>query len=91
MTEWQTGVPPQHGYYLVAWKRGDNRLTVSELWFNPDAIRKWWFTRAYGGDPQRRGMDNTINAEVVAWMPIPDPPEQSPHEKSPQPNTPMDT
>jgi hypothetical protein len=90
MTEWQTGLPPKHGYYLAAWKRA-GRLTVSELWFNPEAIRPWWFTRAYGGE--RIGLDNALalNLEVVAWMPMPNPPDPSPHEKSPPSGTPLVT
>jgi hypothetical protein len=70
-SEWKVGDPPVHGYYLAAWRRGGDILAVSELWFNPDAHRSWWFSRGYAG--QSNG--EAVRAEVVAWMSMPDPPE----------------
>jgi hypothetical protein len=69
---WQADVPSKHGYYLAAWRRG-NSLTVSELWFNPDAKPPWWFTRGYTGVSPGGG-GGAVRSEVVAWMPMPDPP-----------------
>lgn len=69
---WSKGDPPKHGYYLAAWKRA-GELTVSELWFNPDASPKWWPTRGYLRE-KSAGLSNAIK-EVAAWAPLPDPPE----------------
>lgn len=64
---WRTGPPPDHGYYLGAWRHGD-RWVVSELWFNPDSTgSKWWPTRRYLGE--RDKTHQTV--PVVAWMPVP--------------------
>jgi hypothetical protein len=69
--QWQTGRPPDHGYYLAAWRR-QGQLVVSELWFNPDSTGSgWWAGRAYLGDRPWGGGDPL---PVVAWMPMPAPP-----------------
>ena len=68
VSEWSTGKPPGHGYYLGAWKRGD-RYAVSELWFNPDSHGTgWWATRGYLSE--REWHAGTIPVE--AWMPMPE-------------------
>ncbi len=68
MINWQTGKPPDHGYYLGAWLR-DGRWVVSELWFNPDSIGSgWWPTRGYLDE--RELSHQTI--DVVAWMAMPE-------------------
>jgi len=91
--DWMPGVPSIHGYYLAAWRRAGS-LTVSELWFNPDAIHPWWFTRAYTGDrPGRDWMNKAVPSEVVAWMPMPNPPEKEvyeTYERTISPDTSMD-
>jgi hypothetical protein len=79
--EWQTGDPPESGYYLAAWPGGvtldpyGRHLVVSELWFNPDAYPKWWSTRGYVRDTRDRNPTaGAMKADIVAWMPMPDPP-----------------
>lgn len=71
---WQKGYPPKHGYYLGAHEHL-GQIIVSELWFNPDSIGKWYFSRGYTGQPSR-GMADRVPATVIRWMPIPEPPEE---------------
>jgi hypothetical protein len=73
LTEWNTGRPPQCGYYLGAWKRGSPPVwTVSELWFNPDAVGSGWFaTRGYLDTPGAL-RDRMSTIPVEAWMPMPE-------------------
>jgi hypothetical protein len=75
---WRSDMPPEHGYYLGAWRRG-GRWFVSELWFNPDSTGTgWWPTRSYlTHDTQSQWLHDTI--EVEAWMPVP---EYHPEEKA---------
>jgi hypothetical protein len=75
--DWQKGVPEKHGYYLVAWRSSLTEVIVSELWYNPDAIYPWWFTRGYSGEPTRGGVSGVLHREVIAWMPMPDPPVET--------------
>lgn len=64
---WRTDRPPDHGYYLGAWRRG-GRWTVSELWFNPDSIGTgWWSTRGYLNEREH----TTGTIPVEAWIPMP--------------------
>jgi len=74
---WKTGNPPKSGYYLIAWVNPSltRHISVSEAWFNPDAVKPWWWSRGYTGE-RSRGMEAAINHEIVAWMPMPDPPIQ---------------
>jgi hypothetical protein len=69
---WRTGKPPEHGYYLAAWRHTgvhDSRYHVSELWFNPST---GWFTeRAYFGERHDYYDFMYTRKEVVAWMPMP--------------------
>ena len=66
-THWRTDGPPEHGYYLGAWKRGEEWV-VSELWFNPDSIGTgWWPSRGYFHQDSR-GREAVA---VEAWMPVP--------------------
>lgn len=72
---WNYDEPQEaQGYFLVAWRRGD-RVVVSELWFNRDAKPKWWSTRGYLGERSSGLRGAILAADVVAWMPLPDPPE----------------
>lgn len=73
---WIEGEPEKSGYYLVAWKKANNQIVVSELWFNPDAIFHWWFTRGYIGQFVHNGIKDALRKEIVAWMPMPDPPKE---------------
>lgn len=86
-TYWRTGLPTSNGgYYLVAWRRcadptpeqakhpHPTPVVVSELWFNPDANPKWWWSRGYAPVRQPRWPDSAMNHEVIAWMPMPEPP-----------------
>lgn len=73
---WQKGEPNKDGYYLVAWRAGPTQIIVSEVWFNPDAIYHWWFNRGYNGQARLGGLNDALRQEVVAWMPLPDPPEE---------------
>lgn len=73
--EWQKGAPDKSGYYLVAWKRRNNHVIVSELWYNPDAIYSWWFIRTYANQKRLGGLNDAMREEVIAWMPMPDPPK----------------
>jgi hypothetical protein len=78
---WHKGEPDIDGYYLVAWKANrahpnvTSHVVVSELWYNPDAIHHWWFTRGYTGQPKYGGMGDAMTREVVGWMPMPAPPK----------------
>lgn len=73
---WREGRPSGHGYYLAAWRRGDG-YAVSELWFNPDSTGSgWWSSRGYLGDR----LWESESLPVVAWMPMPAPPEAGPVE-----------
>jgi hypothetical protein len=73
-TLWNREDPPKHGYYLAAWAAGGS-VMVSELWFNPTASPKWWTSRRYIGEPlSLRG--DAIKQGVIAWMPMPPPPER---------------
>ena len=66
-SRWRTSRPPEHGYYLGAWRRGDG-WTVSELWFNPDSTGTgWWASRGYLDGHTLRAMP----VKVEAWMPVP--------------------
>lgn len=66
--EWRTGRPPDHGYYLGAWRRGESWV-VSELWFNPDSVGTgWWAGRGYLDGPER---NPHVTVPVEAWMPMP--------------------
>jgi hypothetical protein len=73
MSNWQKGEPDKHGYYLAAWRDGPTELVVSELWYNPDSVYHWWFSRGYAGQ-HRGGLADAVRYEVVAWMPMPEPP-----------------
>lgn len=77
--EWITDKPPDNnGYYLGAWKTNNPymyEIIVSELWFNPDANPKWWFSRGYTGQPRNGGNRDAVAGIVLAWMPMPDPPK----------------
>lgn len=65
---WNTGKPDKHGYYLGAWKRGD-QWVVSELWYNPSSFGTgWWNGRGYFHQDCTTG---TEPMNVVAWMPMP--------------------
>jgi len=65
---WRTGQPPEHGYYLGAWKTPGGRWVVSELWFNPDSIGSgWWASRGYLHQPH-----TFTTVPVVAWIPMPE-------------------
>lgn len=70
---WLAGDPPQSGYYLATWRMGC-QFRVSELWFNPDGLPKWWNTRGYmPGNDTRSHADCKVNT-VLAWMSLPQPP-----------------
>lgn len=72
MMFWQNGDPPKYGYYLAAWRNGDSFVT-SELWFNPDSVgSKWWWTRGYSPIRRTGTMLDSVQYEIVAWMPIPE-------------------
>lgn len=76
--EWTTGEPPKHGFYLGAWRSNNplmHEIIVSELWFNPDATPKWWFTRGYTGQSRSSSPNDSVKGEVISWMPMPDPPK----------------
>jgi hypothetical protein len=74
---WQTGKPPQHGYYLATIQRPDGHRLVSELWFNPNAKVPqggyWWASRGYIDHACRTGAIDRSIAGVIAWMPKPAP------------------
>lgn len=75
--DWQKGEPEKSGYYLVAWRKNSAQIVVSELWFNPEAIYHWWFSRGYIDEhalrsPLRYAMKN----KIIGWMPMPDPPRE---------------
>jgi hypothetical protein len=71
---WREGRPPEHGYFLAAWRRA-GLLVVSELWFNPDSTGSgWWSSRGYLGDR----LWESESLPVVAWMPMPAPPVETP-------------
>lgn len=80
LKNWQKGEPTKEGYYLIAWKPEaplKQHIIVSEVWFNPDAIYHWWFTRGYLGQRrQYQGLNDAVKQEIVGWMPMPDPPEE---------------
>lgn len=77
-SRWRTGRPPDHGYYLGAWRRGEG-WAVSELWFNPDSIGTgWWSSRGYLGEDGGRYSTETIPVE--AWMPMPEYPGPAPED-----------
>ncbi len=75
-SDWKYGDPPKSGYYLAAWYGENRRTFVSELWFNPDAIVKWWLSRGYLRDRSKSDdpFDDAIRT-VYAWQPIPEAPE----------------
>lgn len=71
MMDWRTDMPPDHGYYLAAWKRGE-QWAVSELWFNPDSVGTgWWPSRGYLRQDST-GMD-AIAVEAWMFMPVYEP------------------
>jgi hypothetical protein len=72
--KWQTGKPPDHGYYLGAWRRG-SRWHVSELWYNPDS--GWWPTRGYLHGYLSPGSYSIKPIPVTAWMPKPEYPAEA--------------
>ncbi len=75
---WKTGEPEKDGYYLVAWKNRLGQVIVSELWFNPDAIYHWWFSRGYTGQLRAyAAYRDAMKNEIVGWMPMPDPPKEN--------------
>jgi hypothetical protein len=66
---WRTDNPPDHGYYLGAWKR-HGRWVVSELWFNPSSsMTRWWTRRGYLSEDYAEIGPESV--EVKAWMPVP--------------------
>lgn len=86
MSEWRQDTPEKSGYYLIAWYggkvvgagEGNKRyLVVTEVWFNPDARPSvWWLTRGYTGEPRSYTGNGHVPADqVVAWMPMPEPPD----------------
>ena len=69
---WRTGNPPDHGYYLAAWRHTgvtDSRYHVSELWYNPST--GWFSSRGYLGERDDDYDFMYKRKEVVAWMPMP--------------------
>jgi hypothetical protein len=65
---WRTDNPPNHGYYLAAWRKfPDGKWLASELWYNP--ANGWWPSRGYLG--QRSESPYPLEG-VVAWMPLPE-------------------
>jgi hypothetical protein len=81
VSTWNTGWPPQSGYYIATWTTepsfGRGRNVVSELWFNrPDSQRpegQWWPNRGYLSEIDRRGRSYEPLKGVIAWMPMPEP------------------
>jgi hypothetical protein len=75
---WRTGRPPEHGYYLAAWTTPAGRVVVSELWFNPSSFGSgWWSSRGYLRQEHHLSKSETV--PVAAWMPLPDPPGDTPN------------
>ena len=74
---WCKGEPDKPGYYLVAWRHANTtQIMVSELWYNPDALYRWWFSRGYTGETPLGGIRGALTTDIVAWMPMPDPPKE---------------
>ncbi len=69
--KWHDGLPPEHGYYLATWVTAAGGRFVSELWFNPQSVDKWYTCRGYL-DPYS---SSTAVLTVVAWMRKPEPSE----------------
>jgi len=66
--QWSEGVPPEAMWCLATYLTADDppSKAVAYLWFNPDAIHKWWKDRKAGkGEPLVR--------KVTHWKPIPPP------------------
>src|SRR4029077_19784831 len=84
--EWQeykpSNRPPKAGYYLITWATKESRVVagvriadgrwVSEVWYNPDAIVPWWWSRRYTNMPHL-GIEMAVLHRVIAWMELPKP------------------
>lgn len=68
---WINGEPKEAGWYLAASRTNDEDelYHVQQLWFNPQALDKWWSGCCWGNGNCKTAV---WNLKVVAHMPMPD-------------------
>ena len=68
--------PVRSGHYLVTWstgKRGDRKLFVSVLWFNPNHDINWSCGWAAAGMVRPFAVVPMFMGKIIAWKKMPGP------------------